>query len=127
MDKKRLIKNSEPEDIKGFEEFIEGQHNDSSFLPKGVGGGSKKNEAGFEHFTFLTDDAERLTRLKRMLSEKLPFSAKFDQSDKLIKDQRDEIELLKKKLFEVCDKEGSGYRKSIGGIFDGYFESVKKA
>ena len=126
MDKKRLVKSIETENIKGFEEFIEGQPNDSSFLPKGVGGGAKKNEAGFEHFTFLTDDAERLTRLKRMLSEKLPFSAKFDQGDKLIRDQRDEIEVLKKRLFELCDKEGSGYRKTLSEIFDSYFEPVKK-
>lgn len=126
MDKKRLVKNIETDDIKGFEEFIEGQPNDSTFLPKGVGG-SKKNEAGFEHFTFLTDDAERLTRLKKMLSEKLPFSAKFDQGDKLIRDQRDEIEVLKKKLFAVCDQDGSGYRKTLGEIFDSYFEPVKES
>ena len=126
MDKKRLIKSVENEEFKGFEDFIEGQPNDSSFLPKGLGGGTKKNEAGFEHFTFLSDDAERLTRLKKMLSEKLPFSAKFDQRDKLIRDQRDEIEVLKRRLFEICDKEGSGYRKTIGEVFNSYFEPIKK-
>lgn len=126
MDKKRLIKSLESEDVKGFEEFIEGYPNESLFLPKGVGGGSRKNESRLEHFTFLTNDAERLIRMKKMLSEKLPFSAKFDQSHKLIRDQRNEIEVLKQRLFDICDKDGSGHRKTIDEIFDGYFEPVKK-
>jgi hypothetical protein len=125
MDKKRLVKNLEADDIKGFEEFIEGQSSDSTFLPKGVGGSSKKNEAGFEHFTFLTNDAERLTKLKRLLNEKLPFSAKFDQSDKLIREQRDEVSILKKKLFEVSDGVDSAYKKSLREIFNSFFEPPK--
>lgn len=125
MDKKRLIKSLEPEDLKGFEEFIEGQPSDSSFLPKGVGGGSKKNEAGFEHFTFLTNDSERLMKLKNLLSEKLPFSAKFDQSGKLIREQKEEIELFKTKLFEVFHEPDSAYKKSLKEIFDSFFEPPK--
>lgn len=125
MDKKKLIKNLEEDDIKGFEEFIEGQPADSSFLPRGVGGSNKKNDAGFEHFTFLTNDSDRLMKLKLLLSEKLPFSSKFDQSIKLIKDQKDEIIVLRKKLFEALDKEGSPYRKSLSEIFNSYFEPPK--
>lgn len=125
MDKKKLIKNLEQEDLKGFEEFIEGQPADSTFLPRGVGGGSKKNEVGFEHFTFLTTDSDRLMKLKLLLSEKLPFSAKFDQSAKLIKDQKEEVNFLRKRLFEVLDKEGSPYRKSLSEIFNPYFEPPK--
>lgn len=125
MDKKKLIKSLEEDDIKGFEEFIEGQPADSSFLPRGVGGSNKKNEAGFEHFTFLTNDSERLMKLKLLLSEKLPFSSRFDQSAKLIKDQNDELNVLRKKLFESLDKEGSPYRKSLSEIFNSYFEPPK--
>ena len=124
MDKKRLVKSLEPEDLKGFEEFIEGQPTDASFLPKGVGG-AKKEVAGFEHFTFLTNDSTRLTKLKFLLSEKLPFSARFDQSGKLIQEQKEEIELLKRKMFEVCDKAGSPYRKSVSEIFNSFFEPPK--
>lgn len=125
MDKKRLIKNLEAEDIKGFEEFIEGQSSDTNFLPRGVGGSSKKNETSFEHFTFLSNDSIRLTKLKQLLSEKLPFSAKFDQSDKIIKEQRTELELMKTKLFEACDSKDSPYRKSLHEIFDSFFEPPK--
>ena len=125
MDKKRLIKNLEPEDLKGFEEFIEGQPADTNFLPRGVGGSAKKNEAGFEHFTFLTNDATRLSKLKNLLSDRLPFSARFDQSGKLIQDQKAEIEVLRNKLFEVLDKSDSPYRKSLSEIFNMFFEPPK--
>lgn len=125
MDKKRFIKSSDSDDLKGFEEFIEGQPADGSFLPKGVGGGSKKNEAGFEHFTFLTNDSDRLLKLTNLLNQKLPFSAKFDQSAKLIKEQKDEIELLKKRLFEVCEEKDSPYKKSLNEIFNSFFEPPK--
>jgi hypothetical protein len=121
MDKKRLVKSLEPEDLKGFEEFIEGQPSETNFLPKGVGGSSKKNESGFEHFTFLTNDAERLTRLKVLLTEKLPFSSRFDQSDKLIKEQKEELVILKKRIFELSDLESSRYRKSLREVFDSFF------
>jgi hypothetical protein len=125
LDKKKFIKSSDPEDIKGFEEFIEGQSSDSSFLPKGVGGGAKKNEAGFEHFTFLTNDSERLLKLTNLLNQKLPFSAKFDQSAKLIKEEKDEVELLKKRLFEVLEEKDSSYKKSLREIFNSFFGPPK--
>lgn len=125
MDKKKLVKSLEPEDLKGFEEFIEGQPAESTFLPRGVGGSPKKNESGFEHFTFLTNDSVRLTKLKNLLSERLPFSSRFEQGPKLIKDQRDEIEVMKKKIFELSDIEGSSYRKSLSEVFNSFFEPPK--
>jgi hypothetical protein len=125
MDKKRFVKSVDAEDLKGFEEFIEGQSNDTNFLPKAVSGNAKKNELGFEHFTFLTNDADRLTKLKHLLSEKLPFSAKFDQSQKLIQEQKEEISLLKKRLFEASEQPESAYKKSLREIFNSFFEPPK--
>lgn len=124
MDNNKKNKTNEDEDIRGFEEFIEGQNSDQNFLPKGAGG-AKKNEAGFGHFTFLTNDAERLRKLNLLLSKKLPFSSRFDQSDKLIKEQREELDIIKSKLFEFCDKEDSRYRKSLNEIFDSFFGPSK--
>jgi hypothetical protein len=118
MDKKRLVKNLPPEDLKGFEEFIDGQSNDTNFLPRG---NSVKKEAGFEHFTFLSNDATRLNKLKDLLMDKIPFATKHEQGDKLIQSQQKEIVLLKKNLFEICNKPGSAYRKSIQEIFDSFF------
>lgn len=121
MDKKKLGKNLDSDDIKGFEEFIEGQTAETHFLPRGVGGSAKKNETGFEHFTFLTNDSIRLTKLKSLLTEKLPFSGKFDQSEKLIRDQKNEIESLKNKIFELSNRPDSKYHKSLREIFDSFF------
>lgn len=125
MDKKKLVQSLGPEEMKGFEEFIEGQSADSNFLPRGVGGGAKKSDVGFEHFTFLTNDGNRLQKLKELLSDKLPFSSRFDQGDKLIKEQREEIIILRKKIFEELDKDGSTYRKSLEEIFNPFFEQPK--
>jgi hypothetical protein len=125
VSKKRVPKISDQNEVKGFEEFIEGGPHDSHFLPRGLGGSARKNEAGFEHFTFLSNDSSRLEKLKELLNEKLPFSAKFDQSQKIIKEQQEELTLLKKKIFEQLDKENSPYRKSLREIFNGYFGPPK--
>lgn len=123
MDKKKL-KGLPPEDIKGFEEFIEDQQSDKPFLPRGVGGGIKK-EVSFEHFTFLTNDGERLSNLKLLLSSKIPFSRKFEQGKKLIEEEMDEITQLREELFNIQDKEDSPYRKTMREIFQSYFGSAK--
>ena len=65
MDKKRLVKNLTPEELKGFEEFIDGESVDTDFLPRGP----QKKDASYEHFTFLTNDSERLIRQKELLKE----------------------------------------------------------
>ncbi len=114
----------DPEGIKGFEDFIEGQPNDSTFLPRPTGSGTKK-EVSFEHFTFLTNDSERLTNLKNLLSTKIPFSRRYEQGKKLIEEEMEEVTHLKKNLFEVQDEKGSPFRKSMGEIFIGFFGSGK--
>lgn len=122
MDKKK--KTPVPEDLKGFEEFIEDQQSEKPFLPRGVGGGTKK-DFSFEHFTFLTNDGERLTNLKLLLSSKIPFSRKFEQGKKLVEEEIDEIANLRQELFNLQDKVDSPYRKSLKEIFETYFGSTK--
>lgn len=125
MDKKKLIKSKDSEDLRGFEEFLEGQPDDSHFLPRGVGGSNKKNEANFEHFTFLSNDSTRLSRLKDLLSKKLPFSAKFDQGHKLLETQKLDLEVMKNKLFDILEKPGSPMKRSMSEIFDSFFGPPK--
>jgi hypothetical protein len=122
MDKKKFIKASLPEDMKGFEEFIQGQSEDASFLPRPQG---TKKETGFEHFTFLSNDANRLNKLKNLLGQKLPFAAKYEQGKSLLKEQKDEISQLQDKIFIELDGPSSSYRKSLSEIFDQYFEQPK--
>ena len=91
MDKKKL-----PDDLRGFEEFIDEHSQDStSFLPKVA-----KKEASFEHFTFLTNDSVRLFKIKNMMTQKLPFSIKFEQGEKLLMGQEQELRAIKGRIFE---------------------------
>lgn len=119
MDKKKG-KSLPPEDLRGFEEFIEEHQIDKPFLPRGVGGGTKK-EVSFEHFTFLTNDGERLHNLKLLLSSKIPFSRRYEQGKKIIDEQKDEIRHMRDQLFEIQDAKDSRYRKSLRDIFKSYF------
>lgn len=122
MDKKRLVKTLSPEELKGFEEFIDGEPSTSSFLPKG---NNPKKEAAFEHFTFLTNDSTRLQKQKALLMDKIPFATKHEQGDKLIHEQQKEIMLLKRNIIEICNKPQSSYRKSLHEVFDTFFEPPK--
>ncbi len=125
MDTKKIIRNSPPEDIKGFEEFIEGENREQTFLPRPPVSGTKK-EVSFEHFTFLMNDSQRLARIKNLFSSKLPFAAKFEQAHKLLDDQNTEIRALKAKIFTIAEATESPYRKSLGELFDGFFAPPKK-
>ncbi len=122
MDKKKL-KLQDEEDLGGFEEFIEGEGSESHFLPRGVGGSTRKNEAGFEHFTCLSNDAARLQKLSELLGSTLPFAYKFEQGRQIVKEQTAEVELLRKKIYEISESPGSGYRKALAATFDGFFTS----
>lgn len=122
MDKKKLVKVLPPEDLKGFEEFIDGQSSDDHFLPRGNG---TKKDVSFEHFTFLTNDSDRLTRVKDLLMDKIPFATKFEQGQKLINEQSTEIRLLRKNIFGICNRADSGYRRSVAEIFDSFFGPPK--
>lgn len=118
MDKKRLVKSLSPEELKGFEEFIDGEPSTSNFLPRG----NPKKETAYEHFTFLSNDATRLIKQKNLLMDKIPFASQYEQGDKLILDQQKEILLLKKSIFEICNRSQSAYRKSLKEVFDSFFE-----
>jgi hypothetical protein len=115
MDKKKY-----PEDLRGFEEFIDSHPNDSSFLPK-----LPKKEVSFEHFTFLTNDSDRLLKIKDLMTQKLPFAYKFEQGEKLVNEQFAEIKVMKERLFDLCDTKGSPYRKSLSDVFDAFFQPSK--
>jgi hypothetical protein len=121
MDKKRPGKSRPPEDLKGFEEFLEGQSSETNFIPRG--NTPAKKEISFEHFTFLTNDSIRLNKIKDLLMVKIPFAARHEQGQFLIAEQTRELELLRKHLFENCHRPDSAYRKSLSEILDTFFES----
>jgi hypothetical protein len=119
MDKKKLLKMLPIDEAKGFEDFIEGQPNDGNFFAKN----SSKREYTFEHFTFLTNDSQRLLKLKNVLTEKAPFSSRFDQSAEIIREQKEDIGFMREKIFDVCDQEASPFQQSMAELFDGFFKS----
>lgn len=122
MDKKRFVNSTPPDDLKGFEEFIDGQSDDTEFLNRG---NAIKKEVSFEHFTFLTNDSTRLSKMKDLLMDKIPFAARHEQGEKLVSEQINEVRLLRKHLFDLMNKPNSAYRKSLHEIFDNFFEQPK--
>lgn len=118
MDKKHSLKDIPENDLIGFEEFVDGQSSEASFLPRG---NAAKKDVGFEHFTFLSNDAARLNKLKDLLMDKIPFASRFEQGEKLEQVQQKEIEILKKNIFQVSNKPSSAYRRSMQDIFDSFF------
>jgi hypothetical protein len=109
-----------PEDLRGFEEFIEGQQQDS-FMGKPMGVAGNKNNTSFEHFTFLMTDSERLVRIKNLLTEKLPFAARFEQGTIMLQNQREEIKKVRLQMFELADQGSSSYRRALAEVFDSFF------
>ena len=124
MDKKKLLKVLPQEDLQGFEDFIDSQPKDASFLPKPQ---TAKKESSFEHFEFLSTDAQRLLKIKNLLGSKLPFFKKFEQGRTLIKQQQAEIGFLRNNIFMISDKKDSLYRKSLSDVFDNYFDPPKES
>ena len=122
MDKKKLIKDLPIEDLKGFEDFIDNQSSDDNFIPRA---NTSKKDVNFEHFTFIANDSNRLTKVKDLLADKIPFATKFEQGQKLINEQNAEIKLLRKNIFGICNRPNSGYRQSMGEIFDSFFGAPK--
>lgn len=124
MDKKKLLKVLPQEDLQGFQDFIEAQPKETNFLPKTQ---TPKKESSFEHFEFLTTDAQRLLKIKNLLGSKLPFFKKFNQAQTLIRQQQAEITFIKNNLFMISDNKDSLYRKSLSDVFDNYFEPPKES
>ena len=124
MDRKKKTNGSRIEENRGFEEFIQGQHEKVPFLPK-TSLNARKSENGFDHLTFLMNDSNRLMKLKLIFSEKLPFSLKFEQGKKISEIQKEEIEALRNGIFEISDKAGSPFRKSLSEVFNSFFHATK--
>ncbi|MFY7992264.1 MAG: hypothetical protein ACOVP4_03145 [Bacteriovoracaceae bacterium] len=123
MDKKKLVKSAPPEDLKGFEEFIESQSNDTSFLLKNP---PAKKEVSFEYFTFLTNDAYRLKKINQLVSEKLPFMRHHEQGLTLLSRQQEEVERVRRSVVSLLKSPTSSFHLSLRDIFDSFFAKEEK-
>jgi hypothetical protein len=113
MNKKKV-----PDDLKGFEEFIESEP-DKSFMGKPQGGPKKDS---VEHMTFLTNDANRLNKARELLADKIPFATQFEQGKQLLKDQKQEMDELRKRIFALSDEKGSPLRRNLAEIFNSFYK-----
>jgi hypothetical protein len=112
----------EENDLRGFQEFLDVQKENTTFLPRGISGSVRKQTINFNNISFLSNDRSRLMRMKTFFSERINFIARYDQSDKLINDQASELKELKQAIFEISDEADSSYRKSLREVFDGFFK-----
>ena len=126
--KKRKLLSSEVtglHDLKGFEDFIhKAQEEEEELLrsDKNYSSSSKsKNEATFEHLTFLGHDSDRLRKIKDFVGKKIPFATEHQQLEKILEKQKDETEFLREEIFQRSDEKSSSYRKNLSKIFDQFF------
>jgi hypothetical protein len=122
MDKKKKLSPDQMEKLRGFEDLIQETSSPKDKIQgKGIVSNNKNNDTNFENYTFLMNDSERIHKLNDLFKEKLPFQSRFDQSDKIIEKQKNDIHELKEKIFSISDKSNSPYRKSLSEIFDSFF------
>jgi hypothetical protein len=115
--KSKKISSSE---IKGFEDFVREMDIKIPTL------NDKKNqkESNYEGLTLLKNDETRLTKMKNLLTVKLPLADRYDQSSAILNEQTQQLEELKKELFLMSEKGESGFKKSLGEIIDEYFSHI---
>ena len=127
MDKKKKNLLEHHSDLKGFEDFIKESPTAEGTTPGKIPvGGNKKNESNFENYTFLTNDTERIHKLNDLLKEKMDFMNRFDQSERIIQRQKNDITEMRDKIFLISDREKSPYRKSLAEVFDTFFISTNR-
>jgi len=118
MDKKKVLRSSSSDDLKGFEEFLDHVDHDSSVdkINKNIGG---------ESLTFLHHDNTRLKKVAALVAQKLPVARHHEQGPKIIEQQRHVNAQLKNDLFRILDKKASPLQKTLSGIWNGYFSERK--
>ena len=119
MDKKKLHRSNQPDDLKGFEEFL-----DQVVESRPVETGTAKNVGG-ESYTFLENDNIRLKKVARLVADKLPLMKQHSQGEKLIENQRRRNALLKAELFKQLGATGSPLEKSMAQVFNAFFLGMK--
>lgn len=120
MDKKKLHKSNQVDDLKGFEDFIDSAETGAQVDPnpgKNVGG---------ESYTFLMNDNSRLKKISNLVAGKLPVIQDHEQGEKIIESQRKRNAQLKIELFQMLSEVDSPLEKSMSAIFNPVFKDLKK-
>lgn len=119
MDRKKIHKGNQGDDLKGFEDFI--QQSDPS--PQ-VDANPGKNVGG-ENYTFLENDNIRLRKVSSLMAGRLPTLKEKMQGEKIIEGQRKRNAQLKSELFQLLSASDSPMEKSMASIFNPVFKDLK--
>ncbi len=116
MDKKKLLNPRNSDDLKGFEDFIDGVTENST---------QEKNpkSAGGEALSFILNDNERLKKLSQLVSDQLPLARNHSQGERIIEHQRNLNRQLKHQLFAMLNPPDSTLQKSLTEVWDRFFNS----
>ena len=120
MDKKKIHKPNQPDDLKGFEEFLE-----RADPTPGQGENNPNKNVGGENYTFLEHDNIRLRKTADLLAGKLPTMKEKSQGEKIIETQRKRNAQLKAELFQLLCTPDSPLEKSLSAIFNPIFKDAK--
>lgn len=116
MDKKKLLNPKNADDLKGFEDFLEG-------VTESSGPDKNPKSAGGEALSFILNDNTRLKKLSGLVSDQLPLAQHHSQGDRIIEHQRNLNRQLKHQLFAQLNPADSTLQKSLSEVWDRFFNS----
>lgn len=111
---KKKIKN--PEDLKGFEEYLETLNYFSSPLKE-----NKRLEENFELYTFLENNNHRITKILDVFNYQSQIIKNYPQDIGLIIKAEANNMALRDKIQKKLLKKDSNYLKHIEFLFDRFF------
>ncbi len=118
MDKKKLLNPKNTDDLKGFEEFIDG-------VSDGPAQDKNPRIVGGEALSFILNDNIRLKKISQLVSDQLPLAKDHSQGERIIEHQRNLNRQLKNQLHAILNAPDSTLQKSLSSIWDNFFNSAQ--
>jgi hypothetical protein len=119
MSDKKIIKKLNSEDTVGFGEFAE--EYDEEFDTSSSKGQQRKDAVSVINHLLLRDH-DRLVKLKKMLSIKLPFIRKYPNSDSIQQKMQAENTILLKHLVSNMKNQHSHFHKNFNHLWKNAFK-----
>jgi hypothetical protein len=104
----------DPNDLVGFEEFIESLDAGPAFVDRIT---IRKDNAP-DYYTFILNDQSRLKKIATIIGQRLPLYKKFPQSQTFIQEEQQKVTALKAELIDILKRENSPLQKSLAEIFN---------
>jgi hypothetical protein len=111
-----MTKKDSKDDLIGFQEFIE-------YKEKKMPKINKNASTGFELYSFIERDSQRLSKLLSLFEEKTFMLNTYPQDAKITLDLENEIILKKEALIKKFKNPTSQLNKNINDLLSNHFES----